>query len=333
MKGLDPAALARRTGTRPGGLRGAQAAPRGAARAARADARGDLRGAASSWRARAAWRRAMRTSRSRSRRCRRICLRRISEDYTKILERHDLERYVEIFYYAEQLHPDDPFLNQLLGATFLRLKRWKDAVPYLEKAAEARPNDVNYQSNLVFAYEQSGRYADALDALGSASGARAAKCRDSIACSSGSSKRWPARGRDHERQPASRPARLAGTGSDSLARGGARAGRRPHRILRLPRGAAPASESLRRAAAVDASVRRGSPAVRPDVRRREHRVDHAARPGGRHLQHQDARQDLVDDPGARQDLRRQPLPDRIAGAPHESDAARLRRRVDGDAAR
>ena len=92
-------------------------------------------------------------------------LRRISEEYGAILERDDLERYVEIFYYAVELHPDDPFLNQLLGATFLRLKRWKDAVPYLEKAAAARPNDVNFQSNLVFAYEQSGRYADALDAL------------------------------------------------------------------------------------------------------------------------------------------------------------------------
>ncbi len=92
-------------------------------------------------------------------------LRRISEDYKAILQRDDLERYVEIFYYAVELHPDDPFLNQLLGATFLRLERWKDAVPYLEKAASARPNDVTYQSNLVFAYEQSGRYADALDAL------------------------------------------------------------------------------------------------------------------------------------------------------------------------
>jgi spermidine synthase len=92
-------------------------------------------------------------------------LRRISEGYEAILQREDLQRYVEIFYYAVELHPDDPFLNQLLGATFLRLKRWKDAVPYLEKAAATRPNDVNYQSNLVFAYEQSGRYADALDAL------------------------------------------------------------------------------------------------------------------------------------------------------------------------
>jgi spermidine synthase len=89
----------------------------------------------------------------------------VSRDYTKILERPDLDRLVEILYYAERLHPDDPFLNQLLGAAFLRLKRWDDAVPYLERAASARPRDVNYQSNLVFAYERSGRYAEALEAL------------------------------------------------------------------------------------------------------------------------------------------------------------------------
>ncbi len=91
---------------------------------------------------------------------------RVSRDYTTILERPDLGAVVEILYYAEQLHPDDPFLNQLLGAAFLKLQRWNDAVPYLEKAAEARPNDANYQSNLIFAYERSGRYADALRALG-----------------------------------------------------------------------------------------------------------------------------------------------------------------------
>lgn len=90
---------------------------------------------------------------------------RVSRDYTSILERSDLANLVEILYYAEQLHPDDPFLNQLLGAAFLKLQRWRDAVPYLEKAAEARPNDVNYQSNLIFAYERNGQYADALGAL------------------------------------------------------------------------------------------------------------------------------------------------------------------------
>jgi hypothetical protein len=159
-EGTDPSALARRT-DRPAVFQ-ARKAPRGAARAPPADARGDLRGARQLGRGGlprdADVEVALETMQA-------DLLRRISEDYTKILERDDLERYVEIFYYAEQLHPDDPFLNQLLGATFLRLKRWKDAVPYLERAAEARPNDVNYQSNLVFAYEQSGRYADALDAL------------------------------------------------------------------------------------------------------------------------------------------------------------------------
>jgi spermidine synthase len=90
----------------------------------------------------------------------------LSRDYTSILARSDLGNLVEILYYAEQLHPDDPFLNQLLGAAFLKLERWRDAVPYLEKAAEARPNDVNYQSNLIFAYERNGQYAEALGALG-----------------------------------------------------------------------------------------------------------------------------------------------------------------------
>ena len=89
----------------------------------------------------------------------------VSRDYAKILERDDLDRTVEVLYYAAQLHPEDPFLNQLLGAAFLRLKRWSDAVPVLERAAAARPNDVNYQSNLAFAYEQSGRYGEALEAV------------------------------------------------------------------------------------------------------------------------------------------------------------------------
>jgi spermidine synthase len=89
----------------------------------------------------------------------------VSRDYAKFLEGDDLDRTVEVLYYAAQLRPDDPFLNQLLGAAFLRLKRWNDALPYLERAAAARPNDVNYQSNLAFAYEQSGRYGEALEAV------------------------------------------------------------------------------------------------------------------------------------------------------------------------
>ena len=92
-------------------------------------------------------------------------LRQLGGDYQNLLQRRDLESLLEPLYYAEQLHPDDPFWNQLLGAAFLRLKRWNDAVPYLEKAAEARPNEATYQANLVFAYEQSSRYAEALAAL------------------------------------------------------------------------------------------------------------------------------------------------------------------------
>ncbi|MGH7899321.1 MAG: hypothetical protein ACREQQ_15300, partial [Candidatus Binatia bacterium] len=89
----------------------------------------------------------------------------VARDYVRILERPDLERAAEILDYARQLHPDDPFLNQLLGAAFLRLRRWNDAAPYLEVAANARPDDVTYQSNLAFAYEQSGRDEEALEVV------------------------------------------------------------------------------------------------------------------------------------------------------------------------
>src|SRR6185436_2208436 len=93
-------------------------------------------------------------------------LQRVSQEYQTILQSPDLARQVEVLYYAQQLHPEDPFLNQVLGAAFLRLRRFADAVPYLERAASAKPEDVNFQSNLIVAYEQSGRYDEALEALG-----------------------------------------------------------------------------------------------------------------------------------------------------------------------
>jgi tetratricopeptide (TPR) repeat protein len=92
-------------------------------------------------------------------------LRQIGEGYKTILERPDLDKVVEALYYAEQLRQDDPFLNQVLGAAFLRLRRFADAVPVLERAASARPDDLNFQSNLVVAYEESGRFAEALETL------------------------------------------------------------------------------------------------------------------------------------------------------------------------
>lgn len=92
-------------------------------------------------------------------------LNQLAAGYAEILQGPDLEHRVEILYYAQQVRPDDPFLNQILGAAFIRLKRWNDAVPYLEKASAAKPDDKNFQANLVFAYEQSGRYNEALGAL------------------------------------------------------------------------------------------------------------------------------------------------------------------------
>jgi len=92
-------------------------------------------------------------------------LRMLGEDYAKILAGDDLQQKLELLNYAAELHAEDPFLNQLLGAAFLKLERWNDALPYLERAARERPNDVNYQSNLVLAYERSGRLAEALAGL------------------------------------------------------------------------------------------------------------------------------------------------------------------------
>ncbi len=89
----------------------------------------------------------------------------LAADYPRILGGPDLAKRIEVLHYARELHPDDPFLNQLLGAAFLRLERWADAIPYLERAAEVRPDDLTYQSNLAFAYEQSGRLSHALAVL------------------------------------------------------------------------------------------------------------------------------------------------------------------------
>ncbi len=66
---------------------------------------------------------------------------------------------------AVHLRPGDPFVQELLGVTLLKLEQYEEALAPLEAAAKARPNDFNYLSNLAFAYEQVGRYADALRLL------------------------------------------------------------------------------------------------------------------------------------------------------------------------
>jgi tetratricopeptide (TPR) repeat protein len=92
-------------------------------------------------------------------------LRYLARDYEALLSRPDLDRQLGIVDYARGLHPDDPFLNQLLGAALLRLQRFPEAIPYLERAAAMKPLDVTYQSNLAYAYMQAGRDEEALEIL------------------------------------------------------------------------------------------------------------------------------------------------------------------------
>ena len=63
---------------------------------------------------------------------------------------------------AAQLRPENPFVQELLGVTLLKLEQYEEALVPLEAAVDVRPDDFNYLSNLAFAYEQVGRYADAL---------------------------------------------------------------------------------------------------------------------------------------------------------------------------
>jgi Flp pilus assembly protein TadD len=66
---------------------------------------------------------------------------------------------------AVQLQPQNPFAQELLGVTFLKLNRYEEAVGPLEAAVALRGDDINYLSNLAFAYDQVGRLTDALRVL------------------------------------------------------------------------------------------------------------------------------------------------------------------------
>jgi spermidine synthase len=67
--------------------------------------------------------------------------------------------------FAVQLKPQNPFLQELLGVTLLKLKRYEEAIGPLETAVSLKSDDVNYLSNLAFAYDQVGRSTDALRVL------------------------------------------------------------------------------------------------------------------------------------------------------------------------
>ena len=66
---------------------------------------------------------------------------------------------------AAKLQPQNHFVQELLGVTLLKLQRYDEAVAPLEAAADLKTDDINYLSNLAFAYDQVGRAKDALRVL------------------------------------------------------------------------------------------------------------------------------------------------------------------------
>jgi len=85
--------------------------------------------------------------------------------YTELLNSPAPQTFLPKAGLAAQLQPQNPFVQELLGATLLKLKRYEEAIEPLEAAVALKGDDVNYLSNLAFAYDQVGRPADALRVL------------------------------------------------------------------------------------------------------------------------------------------------------------------------
>ena len=66
---------------------------------------------------------------------------------------------------AARLRPNNPFVQELLGVSLLKVGEYTAAVAPLEAAVRLRGDDFTYMSNLAFAYERVERYADALRVL------------------------------------------------------------------------------------------------------------------------------------------------------------------------
>lgn len=66
---------------------------------------------------------------------------------------------------AVRLRPNNPFVQELLGVSLLKVGEYAAAVAPLEAAVRLRGDDFTYISNLAFAYERVERYADALRML------------------------------------------------------------------------------------------------------------------------------------------------------------------------
>ncbi|MGH7805813.1 MAG: fused MFS/spermidine synthase, partial [Candidatus Binatia bacterium] len=86
----------------------------------------------------------------------------LAQDYASFLSRPDFERFLGPVVGLAEAHADDPFLQQLAGTAYLRFERFGEALPFLERAANARPDDPTFLSNLAFTYDRLGRYDEAL---------------------------------------------------------------------------------------------------------------------------------------------------------------------------
>lgn len=85
--------------------------------------------------------------------------------YTELLNSSAPQTLLPKASFAAQLQPQNPFVQELFGVTLLKLKRYAEAVGPLETAVALKNDDLNYLSNLAFAYDQVGRPADALRVL------------------------------------------------------------------------------------------------------------------------------------------------------------------------
>jgi tetratricopeptide (TPR) repeat protein len=92
--------------------------------------------------------------------------------YTELLNSSTPQTLLPKAGFAAQLQPQNHFVQELLGVTLLKLKRYDEAVKPLEAAATLKSDDINYLSNLAFAYDQIGRPVDALRVLQQAKAAK-----------------------------------------------------------------------------------------------------------------------------------------------------------------
>jgi spermidine synthase len=85
--------------------------------------------------------------------------------YTELLNSSSPQTLLPKAGLAAQLQPSNHFVQELLGVTLLKLKKYDEAVAPLEAAVSLKQDDITYLSNLAFAYEQLGRSTDALRVL------------------------------------------------------------------------------------------------------------------------------------------------------------------------